>query len=84
MKCRLCRPIEKKTKWYYQDDKISIFDCDRCLIPQWVWHKHQKSLAKEEILYARNKCRELFGGDIEFRGPRNILDHYHEHVIGMK
>ncbi|GAH08469.1 unnamed protein product, partial [marine sediment metagenome] len=43
-----------------------------------------KSLAKEEISYARNKCRELFGSDVKFRGPKNILDHYHEHVIRRK
>lgn len=47
----------------------------------WVWYKHQKKLTTEEIEYGRNKCRKLFGDKISFRGPRKILNHYHEHVI---
>ena len=81
MKCRLCRPIEKKTKWHYQDDKISIFDCDQHIVPIWVWHEHKKQLTDDEIRYGGDKCRELFGCNISFREPKSILDHYHEHVI---
>jgi len=81
MSCKLCRPITKKTKWYYQDDKITILNCDRCIIPMWIWHKHQKNLTEDEIKYGRDKCRKIFGDNITFRKPRLNLDHYHEHVI---
>lgn len=81
MSCPLCRPIEKKTKWYYEDEKISIFECIHHKIPQWVWHEHKAQLAEEEIEYGRSKCRESFGSNISFRGPKSILVHYHEHVI---
>lgn len=80
MSCDLCRPIARKTKWYYEDDKVSIFDCDQHKIPMWIWHEHKRSLDEDELRYGRDKCRELFGEDISFRGPMSILAHYHEHV----
>jgi len=79
MSCPLCKR-EKRTKWYYADDKISVFDCERCKVPQWVWNEHKENLTKEQIEYGRGKCRKLFGENISFRGPRKILNHYHEHV----
>ena len=81
MRCPLCLPITPKTIWHGQNDKITILDCDSCNIPMWVWNDHKKDITNEEKEYGRNKCRELFGKKISFRGPRKILDHYHEHVI---
>lgn len=83
MSCPLCKP-EKKTKWHYLNDKITILDCISCGIPMWIWNDHKTTLTKDEISYGRSKCHQLFGKNIKFREPRTVLDHYHEHVLKIK
>ncbi len=79
MTCSLCER-EKKTKWHYHDERISIFECESCKVPMWVWNEHKAKLSKKQIEYGRGMCRKLFGEDLSFRGPKKILNHYHEHV----
>ncbi len=81
MSCPLCRPIEEKTKWHYHGPYVDVFDCISCKIPMWVWHEHKKNITNLDKMHGRDICIQLFGKNISWRGPRKILDHYHEHII---
>lgn len=87
MNCPLCE-LEKKTDWHYpadglmseHDDSFVVIDCQTCeKTPMWIQLEHGDCV--EEVREAaRAWCREKWG-DIDFRGPRKIENHYHEHVL---
>lgn len=80
-KCLLCE-IEKKTRWLYESDKIIICDCMTCNIPMVVVRRHTMKLKADELVEITTACKELFGGDYEFRkDQRKIPDHLHWHVV---
>lgn len=81
-KCELCDP-ERVTQWWHQGKTFLVIECKTCHIPMLVLREHgplsEAMLA--ELQRARRFCKVIFGSDIEFRTPRSIKDHYHEHVI---
>jgi len=80
MTCPLCER-KKITEWAYEDNIIWVARCATHR-DQWMWvlKRHTALPIEEEVEYARQKCRELFG-DVRFRGPATIKDHYHEHIV---
>lgn len=80
MNCDLCN-LEKKTKWYYEDEKIVICDCTTCKIPMVVLRKHTMKPTENDIEHICSIARKLFG-DVMFRvDQRRIRDHLHWHLI---
>ena len=81
MSCPLCRPIQKKTKWYYEDEDFTILDCRTCGTPMLVVREHTMKPSQEVIDKMIDKAKELFGENIGIRKTqRQIKDHLHYHV----
>jgi len=78
--CSLCKH-ERITHHYFEDERVWIANCAVHGTPMWVLKRHVSQPAPEEVEYGRQKCRELFGENIRFRGPQTIRDHYHEHIV---
>lgn len=77
MICLLCLR-EKKTHWYYEDDRIWIADCLTCRVPMGVTKKHNAS--EEDRKYLRKKMEEMFSDATLDDRMRAIPDHYHVHA----
>lgn len=58
--CELCN-LERKTKWYYEDDFIVICDCLTCRIPMVVLKKHTTEISSYEEAVISQKIHEIFG-----------------------
>ena len=90
-KCELCN-LEKKTKWYFEDDKWIICDCLTCGIPMLIYKKHTMEIPAKDLSYIFHLLRynfddpkRLFGREfnkITFRmSQRKIKDHFHIHFM---
>lgn len=79
--CPLCRS-ELLTKRYYEDDRIWIADClshpDKKIV---VLKQHIPIPTKEDIRYMLRKSKEVLG-EVCWRGPHSIKDHFHLHEKG--
>jgi len=80
--CLLC-DLEKKTRWYYEDEKVVICDCLSCRIPMLVLREHghvPSSVERSELL---RLVKKLFGEKAKFRGymSSRFPEHWHEHII---
>jgi len=83
-KCPLCDPIEKKTDWLYEDEKILIIICETCEIPMVIFRRHGKdSIPTEWYKHAEKKVKEIFKERfLYFRTfPRQIMNHIHWHCV---
>jgi len=88
--CELCN-LEKKTKWYYEDDNWIICDCLMCKEPMLIYRKHTMNIPEEDLSYIFHLLRYdfespqyLFGtrGKLIFRTfQKKIKDHFHWHII---
>jgi len=80
--CELCN-LEKKTKWYYEDDRFIICDCLTCGTPMVVWKEHTLDCTAEERGKITEVCKRLFGERfLAFRVTmRKIPNHLHWHII---
>ena len=83
--CELCN-LEKKTKWYYEDEHIIICDCTICKIPQVILKEHTmkptRYVEMKMITKLTEVAREFYGHD-NFRidtNQRKIPDHLHWHA----
>jgi len=88
MVCELC-DLEKKTKWYYEDNEYIICDCETCKIPMIVDKKHGARFVESgtfEYGLILGLVKGVFGGkEFQFRRrQRKILDHWHWHIIFIK
>jgi len=82
VKCPFCEPIEHKTRWYYEDELIAVFDCVVHKQPMIVLKRHTSKPTAEEMAYMRRKAKELFGEKVRFRGYMgSIKSHFHDHLI---
>jgi len=80
--CPFCPPIEKKTKWYYEDDKVVILDCDTCHVPMLVLKRHGEVPSPGERAELLRLCEKVFNRKVMFRGfMRRYPSHWHEHLI---
>jgi hypothetical protein len=80
MTCELCL-LEKRTKWYFENNEFAILECDTCNIPMCVWKQHGGAPSRRVITDMHNKAKELFGPSITFRTQmKRIPDHFHFHV----
>jgi len=79
--CPICN-LEKKTRWYYEDENVIICDCMSCRIPMLVLKEHghiPSPVEREELL---KLVKKLFGENAQFRGyASTYLEHWHEHII---
>jgi len=86
--CPLCN-LEKKTRWYYEDDKYVVCDCLTCKVPMVVLKSHLQctcptctfwKMVEKEVT---DICRDLFGDAfVGFRKEqRQIKFHWHWHVL---
>ncbi len=79
--CQLCN-IKKKTHWYYQDNDFVICDCVLCKIPMVVIRDHVMVLPLKVLIKIVNVIKNEFGENVKLRtDQRNILDHWHIHII---
>ncbi len=82
--CSLCK-AERKTKWYYEDDKVWVADCETCRIPMIVWRDHVMKLKFEDVEHMLWVVLMLFGDGVTIRfKQRKIHDHLHWHIEGVK
>ena len=80
MTCELCL-LEKRTRWYFENNDFVIIECDTCNVPMCVWKHHGVKPKQEAIDEMQNKCREILGNGISFRMfMRKLPDHFHFHV----
>ncbi len=80
MACELCL-LEKKTKWYFENNEFVILECDTCKIPMVVWKQHGANPPHEVLYDMQSKAKELFGINITFRMlMRKLPEHFHFHV----
>ena len=79
MTCDLCT-LEKRTKWYYDDDEFVIIDCKTCNIPMMVTKQHIMEPSPILLESMIKTAKNLFGEDITFRKKqRKIKSHWHWH-----
>lgn len=80
-KCDLCI-LEKKTKWYYEDERVVVCDCLSCKVPMIVLREHTVRVTPETIAYLVKIAQQVFGENIELRTQqRTVLDHLHWHIF---
>jgi len=81
--CELCK-LERKTKWYYEDDHIVILECKSCKIPMVVFREHgMREISATEEQQIMKIVNNIFKTDaFQFRKKqRNIATHPHWHII---
>lgn len=80
--CPLCK-AEKKTRWYYEDNKIWVADCESCGLPMVVLKAHRQSIPPSEIASIKKLLEEIvFKEPIKFRGyMRRYPNHWHDHIL---
>lgn len=89
MFCPLCEiwdsPEESiHTTVYFRSHWLIILDCQICMVPMGVSHKHASDFSAEEKKEAVVVCKELFGKETDFRWKmRKIHDHAHFHVLNV-
>ena len=81
--CKICEYLNSKieTKIYFENKDWIVLDCKVCGHPIVIYKEHVKDcecwVCVENI---ENKCRFLFGKDIEFM-EKKIKEHYHFYVV---
>lgn len=83
MSCELCN-LQKKSKWFYEDDDFLIVDCLTCgpNAPMLVIKEHTMHPDYKLIDRMVAKAQELFGLRVTFRTQqRKLLGHFHWHII---
>jgi len=81
MSCELCN-LEKKTKWYHEDNEFIICDCLTCKIPMIVYRKHTMTIPTTSLRWALCLIGSLFGVRAKLRlKQRKISDHWHAHIL---
>lgn len=79
--CELCN-LEKRTKWYYEDDEFIICDCETCKVPMVVSKKHTDSVTRVTEGFIYGLVKGVFKKKLRFRiTPRKIFDHFHWHIV---
>lgn len=79
--CELCN-LEKKTKWYYEDEYFIICDCETCKIPMILPKDHADDATRVVKWYIQGLVMGIFKKKFHFREePRRIKDHWHWHII---
>jgi len=86
MDCPLCQIFEEDEihlKVYYRSPYgFIILDCEILHIPIVVFEEHGTEPPRRLKVQMMNRCRALFGGNIEFQmNQRKAKDHFHFHVI---
>jgi len=87
--CELCE-LERKTKWYYEDEDIVVCDCTVCKVPQVIWREHSmtppRSIECKMISKLTEVAREFYGNDDWYidTNQRKIPDHLHWHARPKK
>lgn len=82
--CELCELANGNiiTTLYYQCDDYLIVDCSTCKVPMVVIVEHTMHPSQSLLYRMRQKARELFGENTEFRGyTQKIHGHWHDHII---
>ena len=79
MKCELCN-LEKRTRWYYEDDKWIIADCTSCRGILAVYKMHTLKVPIEDLLVIFRIIKRLFGDVLIRTKMRNIRVHFHFHI----
>jgi len=82
--CELCN-LEKKTKWYYEDDTFIICDCLTCKVPMIVakYHHSLVETMRPEVFesYVNGLVRGVLKRKFHFRREqRKVKDHWHWHI----
>lgn len=79
--CMLC-DMDKRTKWYYEDDLIVVADTlGSNPHPFIVLKEHKREAEEYEKGYMKATAKQLFGEcELEYRG-RMVPDHYHCHIV---
>lgn len=79
-KCQLC-DLQKKTKWFYEDDKWIICECKTCNRAMIVYKKHTMFVPIADWFAIFNQITSLFGNQITLRfEQRKIKNHFHIHI----
>jgi len=87
MSCELCN-LEKKTKWYYEDERFVVCDCETCKVPMIVLKRHSTELNQEELIdlmwiltnaIPKYDSRGLLAVRLD-QNRRKISDHWHAHI----
>ena len=79
MKCPLCN-LEKKTRWYFENDKYVICNCLTCKVPMYVWKDHDIFPTTEERIQMYSDAQKRFPGKKLRLLRRKIPQHFHFHV----
>jgi len=77
--CELCN-LEKRTKWYGENEHWAVVECDNCHVPLFVLKQHRNRITSGFLFSACDLLRELnLHGEIDFE-RRKIKEHFHFHV----
>ncbi len=83
--CELCN-LEKKTKWYCEDDTFVICDCESCKLPMIISKLHNTNMLilfpKVFEAWVNGLVKGIFKKKFHFRKEqRKVKDHWHWHII---
>jgi hypothetical protein len=80
--CEFCN-LEKRTKWYYEDDEFIILDCETCKIPMIVSKEHADDITSLAETYIRGLIKGIFKKKFHFRDDegKDGQGHWHWHII---
>ena len=87
--CDLCK-LEKKTEWFYEDDRIVVFLCKKCKVPVVTIKEHRMNPGVLIKVWMKKKLIEIgkkFYGHDRFvvdKNQRSIKDHLHWHARELK
>jgi len=79
MDCPLCN-LEKKTHWYFENDKYIICDCLTCKVPMFVWKDHDIFPTVQERIEMCSDGKRRFPDKEPRLLRRQIPDHFHFHM----
>ena len=79
--CRLTNDREILTKLHYEDDVLTVVDCQVCCVPMAVLKAHRAEFSKDDKEHVRSVFLSLspHGGVIDWE-QRQIPDHAHCHL----
>jgi len=77
--CPLCN-LEKKTHWYFENDKYIICECLTCKVPMYVWKDHDSFPTTDERIEMYSDANRRFPGRNLRLLRRKIPQHFHFHV----
>lgn len=83
--CELCEAA-RFTRWYHEDDRCWVADCEACDVPMVVWNDHGSEPPEADVAHMIGQLErvatELFGAGryTVDRHMRQIPSHFHAHA----